>query len=179
MFGNQNLNPMRPSKDEYYLDIALSVAKRSTCLLRKYGAIIVKNDTIVSTGYNGPARGVKNCDEIGFCLKESVNAPKGKGYEFCPGVHSEENCIINAARSGVSVLSGRLFIAGIEVKTGKLTEAMPCERCRRAIINAGLSEVIIRKADGGIKKINVSDWVEEDTKNHLKKIEEFRGKKLY
>ncbi|RLE54159.1 MAG: cytidine deaminase [Candidatus Methanomethylicota archaeon] len=164
----------RPNKDEYYLRIAEAVLQRSTCLLRKYGAIIVKNDAIVSTGYNGPARGVKNCDEFGFCLRELINAPKGHGYEYCPAVHAEENAIINAARLGASILGGKLYLVGKEVKTGKYTEAMPCERCRRAIINAGIVEVILRNADGSIKKINPKIWIEEDTKNYLEKARRFK-----
>lgn len=162
---------MRLNKDEYYLEIAKAVSKRSTCLRRKFGAVIVKEDVIVSTGYNGSARGVVNCDEVG-CLKDKVNAPEYSGYEFCIGVHAEENAIINAARHGASVLGGTLYLYGEYTKTGELTEARPCERCRRAIINSGIKEVVIRKADGSIKKINVKKWIIEDSENYLKKLKE-------
>lgn len=164
----------RPHKDEYYLGIARSICKRSPCLRRKYGAIIVKNDVIVSSGYNGPARGVINCFEIG-CLKDLVNAPSGTAYEFCPAVHAEENAIINAARSGTSILGGKMYIYGEDVKTGEVVEALPCDRCKRAIINAGIKQVIIKRRDN-ILKINVLEWVKEDTWNYMKKIEDIKRK---
>jgi dCMP deaminase len=159
----------RPSKDEYYLEIAKTIALRSPCSLRRYGAIIVKNDAIVSTGYNGSARGVINCLDVG-CIKEILNLPKGRGYEDCIGVHAEENCVVNAARNGTSILGGVLYISGIDRK-GKLVEAMPCSRCKRILINAGIERVVIRKEDGGIKYINTQDWVSEDTKTYLEKLE--------
>jgi len=162
----------RISKDEYYLEIAKNVSLRSPCLRRKYGAIIVKNDTIVSTGYNGPARGVINCFEVG-CIKEKLNLPHGRDYGDCPAVHAEENSVINAARNGTSVLGGTLYLAGLDPK-GNLVEAMPCDRCKRVIINAGIEKVVIRKANGGIKYIKVQGWVSEDTEKYLKKLEEAR-----
>lgn len=170
---------MRPSKDEYFLGIAEAVSKRSTCLLRKYGAIIVKDSVIISTGYNGAARKVKDCLEFGFCLKEEIEAPQGTGYDFCIGVHAEENAIIAAARQGSSVVDGILYIFGQDAKDGLLAEAHPCERCRRTIINAGINFVIFKKPDGSIEKIDVSEWVEEDSKNYLNKREKYKGKKVY
>lgn len=164
----------RPSREEYFLRIAEVVLERSTCLLRKYGAVIVVGDTIVSTGYNGPARGMKHCDEFGFCLKELANMPKGTGYDFCPAVHAEENAIINAARSGVSLVGGTLYIAGRDARTGELTEAMPCERCRRAIINAGIASVVIRTSDGGLRRVDPRSWVAEEEKRYLEKAEALR-----
>jgi len=169
---------MRPSKDEYYLGIALAVAARSTCILRQYGAIIVRNDVVVSSGYNGAARKVKDCMEFGFCLKEAVHAPPGKGYEFCPSVHAEENAIINAARQGSSVLDAVLFLVGKNFKDNSIAEAEPCERCRRAIINSGMKNVVFRKKDGSIRRIEVSEWVREDELGYQKKIEQFKGRKL-
>jgi dCMP deaminase len=166
---------MRPPKDEYYLEIAKTIALRSPCSLRKYGAIIVKNDAIVSTGYNGSARGVINCLDVG-CIKEILNLPKGRGYEDCPAVHAEENAVVNAARNGTSVLGGTLYIAGVD-KEGKLTEAMPCLRCRRILINAGIERVVIRKEDGGIKYINTQEWIGEDTKTYLEKLEKVKKEK--
>jgi dCMP deaminase len=162
----------RPPKDEYYLEIAKAVAQRSPCIRRKYGAVIVKNDAIVSTGYNGPARGVINCFEVG-CIKDLQNLPHGMAYEDCPGVHAEENAVVNAARNGSNVLGGILYIAGID-REGKLVEATPCLRCRRILINAGIEKVVIRKEDGGIKYINVQNWVSEDTKTYLEKLEKVR-----
>jgi len=166
----------RPPKDEYYLGIAEKVCKRSTCLRRQYGAIIVKNDTIVSTGYNGPVRGGLNCFEVG-CIKDELNAPHGSAYEFCPAVHAEENAIINAARSGVSVVGGTMYIYGEDRRSGKIVAAMPCERCKRAIINAGIKEVVIKKEDGSIEKIDVNRWIREDTWKYLKRFEEVQREK--
>ena len=164
---------MRLSKEEYYLEIAKAVAKRSTCLRRKYGAVIVKNDAIVSTGYNGPARGVINCEEVG-CLKDLMNAPHYSGYEFCTAVHAEENAIINAARYGASVMDATLFIYGEDAKNGNLCEAKPCDRCKRAIINSGIKKVIIKKANGSIERIDVKRWVKEDSEKYIKRLREAR-----
>jgi dCMP deaminase len=163
---------MRPPKDEYYLEIAKTVAQRSPCIRRKYGAVIVKNDAIVSTGYNGPARGVINCFEVG-CIKDLQNLPHGIAYEDCPGVHAEENAVVNAARNGSNVLGGSLYIAGVD-REGKLVEAIPCLRCRRILINAGIERVVIRKEDGGIKYINTQEWVSEDTKTYLEKLKRIK-----
>jgi dCMP deaminase len=165
----------RPSKDEYYLEIAKAVAQRSPCIRRKYGAVIVKNDAIVSTGYNGPARGVINCFEVG-CIKDLQNLPHGMAYEDCPAVHAEENAVVNAARNGSNILGGTLYIAGVD-KEGKLVEAIPCLRCRRILINAGIEKVVIRKEDGGIKYINIQDWVSEDTKTYLEKLKKAKKEK--
>jgi dCMP deaminase len=163
---------MRPPKDEYYLEIAKTVAQRSPCIRRKYGAVIVKNDAIISTGYNGPARGVINCFEVG-CVKDLQNLPHGIAYEDCPGVHAEENAVVNAARNGSNVLGGSLYIAGVD-REGKLVEAIPCLRCRRILINAGIERVVIRKEDGGIKYINTQEWVSEDTKTYLEKLKRIK-----
>jgi dCMP deaminase len=162
----------RPPKDEYYLEIAKAVAQRSPCIRRKYGAVIVKNDAIISTGYNGPARGVINCFEVG-CIKDLQNLPHGIAYEDCPGVHAEENAVVNAARNGSNVLGGSLYIAGVD-REGKLVEAIPCLRCRRILINAGIERVVIRKEDGGIKYINTQEWVSEDTKTYLEKLKRIK-----
>jgi len=159
----------RMSKDEYYLGIAAAVAARSTCLRRRFGAIVVKNDAIVATGYNGPARGVVNCAEVG-CLKDETNMPEYKGYEYCTAVHAEENAIINAARHGTSVLGSTLYIYGTYAKTGELTEAQPCDRCKRALINSGIDIVVIKAKDGSVRKINTGDWVYEDSENYRRSM---------
>lgn len=166
----------RPSKDEYYLGIAKAVAKRSTCLRRKFGAIVTKDDVVVSSGYNGSTRGVINCSEIG-CLKDEVNASEYSEYEFCIAVHAEENVVINAARNGSSTLGGTLYVYGEYTKDGSITESIPCERCRRVIINAGIRSVITKKSDGSIKRKNVSDWVKEDTQRYIERLEEAKKKK--
>mgnify|MGYP000061758210 CR=1 FL=1 len=167
---------MRIGKDRYYLNIAKEVSKRSPCLRRKVGAIIVKNDVILSTGYNGPPRGSVNCDEVG-CIKEMLKAPHGSAYELCPAVHAEENAIINAARQGVSILGGTLYLAGEYLVETDLEPATVCERCKRAIINAGIVRVVTLMKDGRIKEFNVKDWVRNDIWNYLKKITEIKMKK--
>jgi len=161
---------MRISKEEYYLGIAKAVALRSPCLRRKYGAIIVKNDAIVSTGYNGPARGSTNCEEVG-CIKEILNLPHYSGYDYCPAVHAEENAVINAARNGNSVIDGTLYLYGIDVKTNKPVAGMPCPRCKRVLINAGIKEVVTIDESGNITKYDVQNWTKEDKDNYLKIVE--------
>jgi len=136
---------MRPSKEQYYLKIAFPVAARSTCLRRKYGAIIVRDDQIVSTGYNGAPRGASNCMDLGYCYRERNKIRAGERYELCRGVHAEQNSIINAARAGVSVLNGTIFISGVDAKTGKLMDEKyltPCRLCARMVINAGLKGAV-------------------------------------
>ncbi|RLG57944.1 MAG: hypothetical protein DRN83_00480 [Hadesarchaea archaeon] len=166
----------RMSKDEYYLGIAKSVCQRSPCIRRQFGAIVVKNDVVVATGYNGPARGVVNCMDVG-CLKDELNLPHYSGYEACDAVHAEENSIINAARHGASVLGGTLYLYGQNFGDSTPIEGRPCERCKRAIINAGIKEVVTKRPDGRIVKTKVSDWVKEDTKQYLRKLKEARRSK--
>jgi len=149
----------RPDKDRYFLGIALSVAARSTCLRRKFGAVIVKDSTIVGTGYNGTARGVVNCFEVG-CIKDEMGAPKGEAYDYCPAVHAEENAIINSNRA--DRIGATLYIAVID-KDGKLTMALPCQRCRRKIINSQISRVVIMSSKGDPLFFDVADYVKEDS----------------
>ncbi|RLI99793.1 MAG: cytidine deaminase [Candidatus Aenigmatarchaeota archaeon] len=160
---------MRPDKDKYYLGIAKAVAKRSPCLRRRFGAVIVVNDSIVSTGYNGPARGVINCEEVG-CAKDILKLPSYAAYDVCPAVHAEENAVINAARNGAKVLNGRLYIYG-ETKDGKPTPSHPCDRCKRVLINAGITQVITESEDGRIVVYDVEKWKDYDTDNYKKIVE--------
>ena len=153
----------RIDKDRYYLEIARAVALRSPCTRAKYGSIIVKNDAIVSTGYNGPIRGGVNCYEVGGCIKDVLDLPHGKSYDLCPAVHSEENCIINAARNGSSVIGGVMYLYGVDAVNGSILDAVPCDRCKRAIINAGLKMVITMTSSREVKKYDVSEWVKVDT----------------
>jgi len=162
---------VRIEKEKYYLNIAKSVALRSPCLRRKYGAIIVKNDSIVSTGYNGPARGSTNCEEVG-CIKDKLNLPHYSAYDYCPAVHAEENSIINAARNGVSVLGGTLYLYGIDVKTGKTVEGMPCPRCKRVLVNAGIKYVITTDDNWRIIRYKVEDWAIEDKSKYINLLKE-------
>lgn len=126
----------RVSKDMYYLGIAEQVAQRSTCLRRRYGAVIVNNDEIVSTGYNGAPRGEVNCIDCGCCEREANEVPKGERYELCRAVHAEQNAIISASRR--EMVGGTIYIVGIEAKDGSYANPAPCLICRRLIVNAGI-----------------------------------------
>ena len=151
----------RISKENYYLDIAETVLERSTCLRRCYGAIIVKNDEIVSTGYNGAPRGRKNCIDLGYCTREAMNIPSGERYELCRSVHAEMNAIISAARR--DTLGSTLYLAGREAATGELLRhATSCSMCRRHIINAGIERVIIRTGEVDYEVVPVQEWIDED-----------------
>ncbi len=150
----------RPSKDEYYLNIALEVSRRGTCLRRCFGAIIVNHDEIISSGYCGAPRGTPNCIDLGICYREEAGIPSGLRYELCRSVHAEMNAIISAER--LRILDGQIYIAGRETKTNKLAEAHPCKMCQRAIINAGLKKVIIRTANGSIKEILVEELIKNN-----------------
>ncbi|MFC2174454.1 cytidine/deoxycytidylate deaminase family protein [archaeon] len=166
----------RPSRDEYYLEIAKSIGSRSPCMRKKFGAIIVKNDTIVSTGYNGPPRGGVNCFDIG-CVREELDMEHYAAYDAtCPAVHAEENCIVNAARNGTKVFGGVLYIQGVSPTDNSLVESRPCHRCRRALINAGVDEVVTRDTGGKVIKYNVVDWTKEDTDAYVKTYNEVKKK---
>ena len=151
----------RIDKENYYLDIAETVLERSTCLRRCYGAIIVKNDEIVSTGYNGAPRGRKHCMDLGYCTREAMNIPSGQRYELCRSVHAEMNAIISAARR--DTLGSTLYLAGREASTGELLhDATSCSMCRRLVINAGLEKVVIRRTQTEFDVVEVADWIAED-----------------
>lgn len=152
---------MRVSKENYYLDIAQTVAERSTCLRKCYGAIIVKNDVILSTGYNGAPRGRKNCCDIGECMRDKLNIPRGERYELCRSVHSEQNAIIAASRE--QMLGATLYMACIDPSDGSLVPGTSsCMMCKRVILNAGISKVVIRDTKEDFRVINAADWIEDD-----------------
>ena len=151
----------RTDKINYYLDIAETVSERATCLRRRYGAIIVSNDEIISTGYNGAPRGRQNCTDMGVCLRDRLNIPSGERYELCRSVHAEANCIISAARR--DTVDGILYLAGRNAKTGELlSDTTSCAMCRRLIINAGIKKVIARTGNGEYTETNVRDWIFND-----------------
>mgnify|MGYP000830438573 FL=1 len=151
----------RMSKDKYYLNIADAVLDRSTCLRRKYGAIIVKNDEILSTGYNGAPRGRVNCSELGYCNREQLNIPSGQRYELCRSVHAEANAIISASRRDMA--GGTIYLVGRNAATGELlNDATSCLMCRRMIINAGLDRVVIRRTETEFEVVPVEAWIAED-----------------
>ena len=151
----------RVSKHNYYLDIAETVSERSTCLRRRFGSIIVKNDVIVSTGYNGAPRGRLNCNEIGSCYRDSLGIPKGERYELCRSVHAEANAIIAASRE--QMLGATLYMCCTDPKTGAIIGGMnSCMMCKRQIINAGIAKVIIRNTENDYTEILVGDWIKDD-----------------
>ena len=151
----------RRDKQNYYLDIAQTVLERGTCLRRNVGAIIVKNDVIISTGYAGAPRGRANCTDLGTCRREQLGIPRGQRYEMCRSVHAEANAIIAASRE--EMLGATLYLAMKDVATGKLVpDASPCNMCRRLIINAGIETVVVRKTEDEYTVYPVSKWIEED-----------------
>ena len=151
----------RTDKNNYYLDIAQTVCERGTCLRRNYGAIIVKNDEIISTGYTGAPRGRANCLDLGYCYRQKQNIPRGERYETCRSVHAEANCIISALRG--DMIGSTLYLVGKEMDTGELVKnADSCSMCKRMIINAGIAQVIIRDTATEFRVVNVNDWIEDD-----------------
>ena len=151
----------RISKENYYLDIAETVLKRATCLRRCYGAIIVKNDEIIATGYNGAPRGRKNCVDLGYCTRERLQVPRGERYELCRSVHAEANAIIAAPRD--LMLGSTLYMVCVNPKDGSLYPGTSsCMMCKRLVINAGIETVVIRDTKHEFRVIKVSDWIEND-----------------
>lgn len=151
----------RRDKINYYLDIAQTVSERGTCLRRNFGAIIVKNDQIISTGYNGAPRGRQNCSDVGYCTREKLNIPRGERYELCRSVHAEANAIIAAARP--DMLDATLYLVGVDAKTKELMDDISsCSMCKRLIINAGIGTVIIRNTPEEFTTVNVENWIEYD-----------------
>ena len=152
----------RIDKQNYYLDIAATVLERSTCMRRCYGAIIVQNDEIVSSGYNGAPRGRKNCGDLGYCAREAMNIPSGQRYELCRSVHAEANAIISAPRR--EVLGATLYMVCRDPATGALIPgSTSCSMCRRLIINAGIARVVIRDTAAEYRVVDVEkEWIEDD-----------------
>lgn len=151
----------RTDKENYYLDIAETVIERGTCLRRNFGAIIVKNDQIVSTGYTGAPRGRQNCSDLGTCIRVQYNIPRGERYEFCRSVHAEANAIIHASRD--HMIGATLYLVGKDANTGEYVEnANSCAMCKKMIINAGITRVVIRNTKKKFTAIYVEDWVVND-----------------
>lgn len=151
----------RIDKNNYYLDIAEATLERATCLRKKWGAVIVKNDEIISTGYNGAPRGRKNCNDLGYCVREKLNIPRGERYELCRSVHAEQNAIISAPRK--DMIGATLYMVGKDSKTGEYVEnSSSCSMCKRVVINSGIAKVIVRDSKDKYREINVQDWVNGD-----------------
>ncbi len=151
----------RRDKINYYLDLAEIVSQRTTCLRRRYGAVIVKNDEVISTGYVGAPRGRKNCTDLGYCIRTELQIPRGERYELCRSVHAEANAIISASRD--KMIDATLYLTGVEVADGSyVSNSCCCSMCKRMVINAGIREVIIRDDKDNYRIIPVSDWIEDD-----------------
>ena len=151
----------RRDKVNYYLDLAEAVSQRGTCLRKLYGAVIVKNDEVISTGYVGAPRGRQNCSDLGYCLRTQLGIPRGERYELCRSVHAEANAIICASRR--DMIGATLYLVGKEVPTGEYVQnAMCCSMCKRMVINAGIEQVVIRRDNDTYDIIHVSDWVDHD-----------------
>jgi len=165
-------NDGRPSKDQYYLNLAKTVCERGTCTKVEIGAVIIRDDQVVATGYVGSPRGTKSSIEHGFCLRKKLGIPSGHRYEMCRSVHAEQNAIINAARAGVSLLGGDMYIYG-QLKdedgnpTNQVIDAFPCFICKKMLLNCGLKRVICSLKDGGCKIFKVEDWAKEWSKNDI------------
>ena len=160
----------RISKENYYLNIAREVAGRSTCLRRKYGAVIVNNDQIISTGYCGAPRDTKNCVDIGVCIRKQMNIKHGEHYEWCRSVHAEQNAIIHASR--LEMLDSTLYLVGVDAETEKmLSISEPCKICKRHIINAGIKYVVTLHHD----RVNKIDVKKEWTDKNIGEIELVNG----
>lgn len=151
----------RRSKENYYLDIAEAALERSTCLRRQFGAIIVRDDEIVATGYNGAPRGRRNCSDLGRCTRRELNIPAGERYELCRSVHAEANAIISAQRR--DMVGATIYLVGRDARSGELLhDATSCPMCRRMIINAGIDEVVIRRTETEFDIVPVQTWIDED-----------------
>ncbi len=151
----------RQDKENYYLDIAQTVLARSTCLRRHYGAILVKHDEIISTGYNGAPRGRENCMDLDFCTRMAMNIPSGQRYELCRSVHAEANAIISASR--LEMLGATLYMSCVNPETKELIpQSTSCSMCRRLIINAGIEKVVIRDTETEYSVVLVEEWIQED-----------------
>ncbi len=151
----------RRDKVNYYLDLADVVSKRGTCLRRRYGAVIVKNDEVIATGYVGAPRGRLNCSDLGYCIRQKMNIPRGERYELCRSVHAEANAIISAERE--KMIGSTMYLSGREVSTGEyIAKSNSCSMCKRMIINAGISAVVLRDNEEEYRVIQVQDWIDQD-----------------
>ena len=151
----------RLDKNNYYLNIAETVARRSTCLRKAFGAVIVKNDEIIATGYNGAPRGRKNCSDICSCIRNDLNVPRGERYELCRSVHAEANAIISASRQ--EMINSTLYLVGLDIDSNEYVKnSSSCSMCKRLVINSGISTVIVRDDETNYRIIEVKEWIEND-----------------
>lgn len=152
---------MRQDKNNYYLDIAETIAERATCIRRNFGAVIVKNDEIISTGYNGAPRGRVNCTDMGKCIREEKNIPRGTQYELCRSVHAEANAIISSSRR--DMIGATLYLVCKDYKTKELVGGTSsCPMCKRLVINSGIEKIIVRDDKENYRIIDVEGWITDD-----------------
>lgn len=173
-FYYQTLPDNRVSKKDYYLSIAKEVATRGTCLRRNYGAVIVKNDEIISTGYTGAPRGRANCNAIGRCIRQEKKVPSGERYEICRSVHAEMNAVISASRK--DMIGATLYLYGWDVENNcEKKNPKPCTLCERMIINSGITKVVTP-----YETIYVSDLIDHDASyEELNIVSEAGGDRVY
>lgn len=151
----------RRDKINYYLDLADVVSQRGTCMRRRYGAVIVKNDEVISTGYVGAPRGRQNCTDIKRCIRQEMNIPRGERYELCRSVHAEANAIISAERE--KMIGASMYLSGREMDTGEyIANSNSCSMCKKMIINAGIQTVYVRDDSMNYRVIQVQDWIDND-----------------
>ena len=171
----KNLKRERPGKTEHYLNRAKVAAERSTCLRRKVGAVIIRDDAEVSSGYVGSPRDTENCIDRGSCIRIELGTPSGERYELCRSVHAEQNAIINAARTGAIVLDGEMYIsseligAAYAESPKKMSQTnRPCALCMKEILNAGIQKVYMRdELNGEISSYSTADlkkWLDDEMK---------------
>jgi dCMP deaminase len=147
---------LRPDWDEYFINIAKAVSTRATCLRRKYGAVITKDNIIVSTGYNGAPSGMKDCLDVGRCSRKELQIPHGERYELCHSVHAEANAII---RASVDELQGAtIYISGSAADRSEC-DAEPCMMCKRMILNAGIAKVVYSDGNKGFFVLDPGKWL--------------------
>lgn len=146
----------RPGWHEYFINIARCVSTRATCLRRRYGAVIAKDNIIISTGYNGAPSGMVDCLEVNKCTRMMLDIPHGQRYELCHSVHAEANAIIRASREQLS--GSTIYISGTE-DSGAECDSAPCMMCKRMILNAGIAQVVYSDGKGGMKKVKPSTWL--------------------
>jgi len=147
---------LRPDWDEYFIGIARAVSARATCLRRKYGAVITKDNIIVSTGYNGAPAGMKDCLEVGKCTRKELRIPHGERYELCHSVHAEANAII---RASVDELRGStMYISGVDEK-GSECNSEPCMMCKRMMLNSRIAKVVFSDGNNGFVVVDPKEWL--------------------
>ena len=151
----------RVDKVNYYLDVAETVIKRGTCIRRDFGAIIVKNDQIIATGFTGAPRGRKNCCDLNKCIRKELKIPRGERYELCRSVHAEQNAIISASR--LDMIGSTLYLVGKNFEDDTyVSNSNPCALCKRMIINSGIEDIYIRDNKDKYRHINVNDYINDD-----------------